>query len=184
MTARNWGRCWMAFVSHALLDAGDREPVRIGSLLTRATAIPTVVACSTSGRSSTRFHNDVTSRRNGRRDQVARWPLIGSSTRGATWSSAVSIGSNSGVAWRHATRSARQTTARWWSSPRSSSGSTRDASATDPRPISRCDGAHLSDFTGKNPVTRQLPVCASRIAHTRVSAGVVSYLETYPGGPP
>ena len=36
--------------------------------------------------------------------------------------SAVSIGSNSGVAWRHATRSVPSTTGRWSSSPPSSSG--------------------------------------------------------------
>jgi hypothetical protein len=61
MTAPNWGRCWPAFMSHALQDAGAREPARIGSSLTRATAIRAVGAGCASGGSSIRFHNDATS---------------------------------------------------------------------------------------------------------------------------
>jgi transposase len=58
MTARNCRLSWMAFVSHAPVDGDDLAPAQTDSLLTRATATHTVVACSVSGRSRTRFLSD------------------------------------------------------------------------------------------------------------------------------
>ena len=51
----------MAFGSHALQDAGDREPARIDSSPTKATAFRAVVGCCGSGRSSAPSHSGATS---------------------------------------------------------------------------------------------------------------------------
>ena len=104
MTARNWSQSWTAFASHEL--AGDHERVRIDSSLTRATATHAVAACCGSGTSRTPFQSGATSACNEPLDQDVRWSLTKRSTRDAMWSSAASIGSNSGVGWQPGTRNA------------------------------------------------------------------------------
>ena len=116
-----------------LVLAGIRVPQPGGraqrdSLQTRDTATHAVVACCASGRSRTRSLSDAINAPSGRRGQAVRSPSTGPSTPVATWSSAVSIGSNSGVDSPRATRSARSTTGPWSSSPPLSSGSNRDSS--------------------------------------------------------
>jgi hypothetical protein len=113
----------MASGSH-VADAGDPEAAPIGSSPTKATVIRAVAASCASGRSSIRSPSGATNARNGRRDRVVRWPSTRRPMLDATWSSAVSIGSNSGAGRPLGTRNAPSTIGRCSSWPRSSSGLT------------------------------------------------------------
>jgi len=129
MTARNWRRSWTAFVGLAPVGVGGRGRVPIASSPTKATAIHTVVGCCASARSRIPYLSAEINGRVARSERVVRWSLRRRSTRVATWWSAASIASSSGVGWRRAMRSALPTTGRWPLSPPLSSGSTRDSSA-------------------------------------------------------
>jgi len=128
MTVRNWPSCSTASGSHAPMGGGGRAPAQTGSLPTRATAIPGVGTCCANGRSHISYPSARISGRGVPCGPAARSPSTGRSTHVATSWNGASIGSNSGVGWLLATRSAPLTTAQWWSSRPLSSGSTRDVS--------------------------------------------------------
>jgi hypothetical protein len=124
MTVRSWNPSWTASGSHVRLGAGDHARVPTASSPTKVTAMGAVGCGAT--RSGTPFPSDATSALTEPRGGDARWPSTRRSTHVATWSSAASIGSNSGVALPRVTRSAPSTTGRWSCWPLLSSGWSSD----------------------------------------------------------
>ena len=132
MIVPNWDPCWTTSGSHDQVDVDDHGPAQITSSLIKAIFIPAVGACCAGGRSNTPFQSGATNARNGQLDRDVHWSLTRRSTPGATWSSAVSIGSNSGAGWPLGTRNARSIIGPWLSWLASSSGSTHDSTHDSP----------------------------------------------------
>ena len=98
----------MAFASHDSVGGDDRGPARIGSSLTRATAIRAVVGCSAQRQIPHTIPERAISGHVARPDLVARWPSTRRSTPVATSSSAASTASSSGADSPRASRARRQ----------------------------------------------------------------------------